>query len=70
MYVSLKFISFGSVPFECPSSAQRKFRLALALTLNEKHSSEIPFKQNNHKVLAESMIYFVLCLYNIIQRKT
>ena len=65
---------------ECPLSAQGKFRVALTLTMNEqgkfmvalilimneKHFSEVPFKAKNHKILANSRIYFYLCLYNTV----
>ena len=33
------------LPYESPRSAQRSFRLVLTLTLNEKHFSEMRFKE-------------------------
>ena len=51
---------------DSPTSAQRSFMLAFTLTLNEKYYSEMLFK-HDHKVLANSMICFTLCFYNVFQ---
>ena len=40
--------------------------LTLGINIKQKTSSEMPFKQN-YKVLTNSMIYFILYLYDIFQ---
>ena len=56
---------------ECPSSAQKNFMVALTLILNEKHFSEVLFKEKNIRfLLIHLFVLLCACIISCRVEKT
>ena len=56
---------------QCPSSAQNNFMVALTLILNEKHFSEVLFKEKNISfLLIHLFVLLCACIISFSVEKT